>query len=328
MSCADVETIQAGDGTKVDFSFNFPYLFKNEIKVYFWNRVTKEYDEIAQDGSGWGQAPANTIYPWEITDANPTIVHFTEVNSGGNTAEPPPAPAAVVDPNEQLVDNVKIRRVTNIDDIRALFNAGSAIRSDDLNKNFEQLRYALQEANCTSVPEEVYQYLLDNYWDRFNNTVYSTEAWRIDDATIATTAALEARFQDQEDEKFTKAKLAAASDVMPDDDVAVPTTGAVKDFVDHVVETDILVDGTGLNKTGSGGQVTLGISANSVDFDRIKLTRFNWLTRLLIIKLLVPTIKSLLQLQLSVVLKTTYKTLHPLVLVLVKVLFGLTLMMT
>ena len=270
MSCADVETIQAGDGTKVDFSFDFPYLFKNEIKVYFWNRVTKEYDEIAQDGTGWGQAPANTIYPWEVDDANPTIVHFTEVDSGGNTAEPPPAPAAVVDPNEEEVDNVKIRRVTNIADIRALFNPGSAIRSDDLNKNFEQLRYAIQEANCTSVPDEVYQYLLDNYWDRFDNTLYSADAWRSDDATIATTAALEARFQDQEDEKFTKAELAAASDVMPDDDVAVPTTGAVKDFVDHVVETDILVDGTGLNKTGSGGQVTIGISAKSVDFDRIK----------------------------------------------------------
>jgi hypothetical protein len=151
-----------------------------------------------------------------------------------------------------------------------LFNPGSAIRSDDLNKNFEQLRYAVQEANCQDVPEEVYQYLLNNYWDRFDNTIYQADAWRSDDLTIATTAALDQRFQDEVNETFTKAELAAAADVMPDDDVAVPTTGAVKDFVDHVVETDILVDGTGLNKTGSGGQVTLGISANSVDFDRIK----------------------------------------------------------
>ena len=270
MSCADVETIQAGNGTKDQFSFDFPYLFKNEIKVYFWNRVTKEYEEIAQDGTGWGQAPANTIYPWEITDANPTVVHFTEIDSGGNTAEVPPAPAAIVDPNESLVDNVKIRRVTNIEDIRALFNAGSAIRSDDLNKNFEQLRYAIQEANCTSVPDEVYQYLLDNYWDRFDNTLYSTEAWRSDDATIATTAALDQRFQDIDLDTFTKAELTAASNVLPDNDTAVTTTGTVKNYVDHVVETDILVDGTGLNKTGSGGQVTLGISADSVDFDRIK----------------------------------------------------------
>ena len=253
MSCTDVQTIQAGDGSKVNFSFDFPYIFKSEIHVYFWNATTKEWDEkLTTDGT----------YPWQVTDANPTIVEFT------GTA--PPSPAVPVDPGETAVDNVRIRRITNIDDIRALFNPGSAIRSDDLNKNFEQLRYAIQEANCPGIPDDVYQYLLDNYWDRFDNTLYSADAWRSDDATIATTAALDQRFQDEVNETFTKAELAAASDVMPDDDVAVPTTGAVKDFVDHVVETDILVDGTGLNKTGSGGQVTLGISANSVDFDRIK----------------------------------------------------------
>ena len=69
---------------------------------------------------------------------------------------------------------------------------------------------------------------------------------------------------------LTKAELAALSDVMPDNDDAVPTTGATKDYIDHVIETDILVDGTGLNKSGSGGQVTIGISAGSVDLDRIK----------------------------------------------------------
>jgi hypothetical protein len=253
MSCTDVQTIQPGDGSKTQFSFDFPYIFKSEIHVYFWNATTKEWDEkLTTDGT----------HPWQVTDANPTIVEFT------STA--PPAPAVPTVPGESAVDNVRIRRVTNIDDIRALFNPGSAIRSNDLNRNFEQLRYAIQESNCQDVPEEVYQYLLDNYWDRFDNTIYQADTWRSDDATIATTAALDQRFQDEVNDTFTKAELAAASDVMPDDDVAVPTTGAVKDFVDHVIETDILVDGTGLNKTGSGGQVTIGISADSVDFDRIK----------------------------------------------------------
>ena len=253
MSCTDVQTIQAGNGTKTQFSFDFPYIFKSEIHVYFWNATTKEYDE---------KLTTDSTYPWRITDANPTIVEFT------GTA--PPAPATPVDPGETAVDNVKIRRITQIDDIRALFNPGSAIRSDDLNNNFEQLKYAIQEANCQGIPDDVDQYLKDYYWDRFDNTLYSADTWRSDDATIATTAALDQRFQDEVNETFTKAELAAASDVMPDNDDAVPTTGAVKDFVDHVVETDILVDGTGLNKTGSGGQVTLGISADSVDFDRIK----------------------------------------------------------
>jgi hypothetical protein len=253
MSCADVQTIQAGNGTKTQFSFDFPYIFKSEIHVYFWNATTKEWDE---------KLTTDSTYPWQVTDANPTIVEFT------STA--PPAPATPVDPNETSVDNVRIRRITNIEDIRALFSPGSAIRSDDLNNNFEQLRYAIQESNCPGVTDEVYEYLLENYWDRFDNTLYSADTWRSDDATIATTAALDQRFQDEVNDTLTKAELAAASDVMPDDDVAVPTTGATKDYIDHVIETDILVDSTGLNKTGSGGQVTIGISAGSVDLDRIK----------------------------------------------------------
>src|SRR6056300_244795 len=253
MSCADVQTIQAGNGSKTQFSFDFPYLFKTEIEVSFWNATTKEWDV---------KATTDATYPWQVTDANPTIVEFT------STA--PPLPTTPTVPGEPTIDNVRIRRVTNIDDIRALFSPGSAIRSDDLNKNFEQLRYAIQEANCLGVPNELYQYLLDNYWDRFDNTIYSADTWRSDDATIATTAALDQRFQDEVNDTLTKAELAAASDVMPDDDVAVPTTGATKDYIDHVIETDILVDGTGLNKSGSGGQVTIGIGEGSVDLDRIK----------------------------------------------------------
>jgi len=253
MSCADVQTIQAGNGSKTQFSFDFPYLFKTEIEVSFWNATTKEWDV---------KATTDATYPWRVTDANPTIVEFT------STA--PPSPATPVDPGEPTVDNVRIRRNTSIADIRALFSPGSAIRSDDLNKNFEQLRYAIQESNCEGISDEVYQYLLDYYWDRFDNTLYSADTWRSDDATIATTAALDQRFQDEVNDTLTKAELAAASDVMPDNDVAVPTTGATKDYIDHVIETDILVDGTGLNKSGSGGQVTIGISAGSVDLDRIK----------------------------------------------------------
>ena len=253
MACSDVQTIQAGNGTKTQFSFDFPYIFKSEIHVYFWNVTTKEYDE---------KLTTDSTYPWRITDANPTIVEFT------GTA--PPSPTAPTDPNESTVDNVKIRRITKVDDIRALFNPGSAIRSDDLNKNFEQLRYAIQESNCQDVPEEIFEFLEDYYWDNFNKTVYSTDTWSSSDAKIATTAAMDARFQDEATETLTKAELASASNVIPDNDTALPTTGAVKDYVDHVVETDILVNSTGLEKSATNGQVTLGIAAGSVDLDRIK----------------------------------------------------------
>src|SRR5210317_475675 len=195
MSCADVQTIQAGDGSKTQFSFDFPYLFKTEIEVSFWNATTKEWDV---------KATTDATYPWRVTDANPTIVEFT------STA--PPLPATPTVPGEPTIDNVRIRRVTSIDDIRALFSPGSAIRSDDLNKNFEQLRYAIQESNCEGISDEVYQYLLDNYWDRFDNTLYSADAWRSDDATIATTAALDQRFQDEVAETITSSETWANDD--------------------------------------------------------------------------------------------------------------------
>jgi hypothetical protein len=248
MSCADVQTIQAGNGSKTQFSFDFPYLFKTEIEVSFWNATTKEWDV---------KATTDATYPWRVTDANPTIVEFT------STA--PPSPATPVDPGEPTVDNVRIRRVTNIDDIRALFSPGSAIRSDDLNKNFEQLRYAIQEANCQEVSDEVKQYLEDYYWDRFDNTLYSADAWRSDDATIATTAALDQRFQDEVAETIT------SSETWANDDNTIATTAAIDDQIDQAITNDIGTDGTGITITDDGdGTITLGLGAGSIDFDRIK----------------------------------------------------------
>ena len=186
MACTDVQTIQAGNGSKTQFSFDFPYIFKSEIHVYFWNVTTKEYDEkLTTDGT----------YPWQVTDANPTIVEFT------GTA--PPSPAAPTDPGESTVDNVKIRRITKLDDISALFNPGSAIRSDDLNKNFEQLRYAIQEANCAGIPDDVDDYLKQYYWNNFDSTVYSTETWDSDDDQVATTQAIDARVDAKIDTAIT-----------------------------------------------------------------------------------------------------------------------------
>ena len=222
MSCSDVQTIQAGNGTKTQFSFDFPYIFKSEIHVYFWNQATKEYDEVLT---------TDATYPWRITDANPTIVEFT------STA--PPAPTTPTDPGETAVDNVKIRRITNVDDIRALFNPGSAIRSDDLNKNFEQLRYAVQEANCQGIPDDVDQYLKDYYWDRFDNTLYSADTWVSNDTKLATTQSIDQRIDSKVDNALTL-------------DI---------DGSDGITITD--------DSPGSG-QIVVGIGASSVDLDRIK----------------------------------------------------------
>jgi hypothetical protein len=209
MSCTDVQTIQAGNGTKTQFSFDFPYIFKSEIHVYFWNATTKEWDEkLTTDGT----------YPWRITDANPTIVEFT-------STAPPSTP-------ETGVDNVRIRRITNLDDIRALFNPGSAIRSDDLNNNFEQLRYAIQEANCQDVPEEIEEYINEYYWNNYTDTVKSSDTWDSSDTKIATTAAMDARFQDEANETIT------STETWVENDDTVPTTLAASNQYDTLVQTN------------------------------------------------------------------------------------------
>jgi hypothetical protein len=220
MACTDVQTIQAGNGSKTQFSFDFPYIFKSEIHVYFWNAVTKEYDE---------KLTTDSTYPWRITDANPTIVEFT------GTA--PPSPATPVDPGEPTVDNVKIRRITKVDDIRALFNPGSAIRSDDLNKNFEQLRYAIQESNCQGIPDDVDAYLKNYYWDRYDNTLYDGDTWVSNDTKIASTEAIDDRVD-------SKIDTALTTDIAGSDGVSITNDG----------------DGT----------ITVGLTDNSVDFDKIK----------------------------------------------------------
>ena len=81
------------------------------------------------------------------------------------------------------------------------------------------------------------QYFEANSWDDETETLHSDETWSSVDTQIATAKAIENRI-------------------------------AAK--IDTALETDVLVDNSGLNKTGNGGQVTLGISENSVDLDRIK----------------------------------------------------------
>jgi hypothetical protein len=271
MSCTDVQTIQAGNGTKTQFSFDFPYIFKSEIHVYFWNATTKEWDEkLTTDGT----------YPWQVTDANPTIVEFT-------STAPPSTP-------EAGVDNVRIRRLTNLDDIRALFNPGSAIRSDDLNNNFEQLRYAIQEANCQDVPEEIEEYINTYYWNNYTDTVKSSDTWDSSDTKIATTAALDARFQDEANETITSSEswvsdddhvattasidarfqdelneTITSSETWPDNDDTIATTAAIDNRIDTAITNDIGTDGTGITVTDDGdGTITLGLA--NIDLDRIK----------------------------------------------------------
>ena len=281
MSCTDVQTIQPGDGSKVNFSFDFPYIFKSEIHVYFWNVTTKEWDE---------KLTTDATHPWRVTDANPTIVEFT--------SNAPPAPTAPTDPGEPTVDNVRIRRITNIDDIRALFNPGSAIRSDDLNRNFEQLRYAIQEANCVGIPDDVDEYLKTYYWNKFDDVIYSADDWPTDgtaDQRIATVAAMDARFQDEatetvesgeawvsdDDHIATTAAIDArffedetetikSDEAWTNSDDLIATTSAIDARIDAAITGDIASDGSGITVTDDGdGTITLSIEDGDLGLEKI-----------------------------------------------------------
>ena len=162
-------------------------------------------------------------------------------------------------------NNVRIFRDTDIDSLRNEFFAGSAIRAQDLNDDFLQTLYSAQELEdqfvtksdgefdtnvdmnsnrITELADPVdaqdavtKQYLEDNYFDDDTETIVAAETWPDNDTTIATTAAIDNR---------------------------------VDSKIDTAIEGDVLIDNTGLSKSATGGQVTLGIAANSVDLDRIK----------------------------------------------------------
>ena len=150
---------------------------------------------------------------------------------------------------------IRIYRDTIIDTLKATFFPGSAIKAEDLNDNFTQNNFTVQE-------------IKNNTWDVDLQTIKSNETWVSNDSQIATTAAMDARFQDEATETIE------STETWVSDNDRVPTTLASDNRVDSKIDTaitgDILIDSTGLTKATSSGQTTLGIGANSVDLDRIK----------------------------------------------------------
>src|SRR5210317_1089455 len=86
-----------------------------------------------------------------------------------------------------LNDRIRIYRFTNVDNLKATFASGSSIRAVDLNNNFQQNNFAVEE--------------IRNYsWDNEIDTIHSDETWVSNDTLIATTAAMDQRFLDEADE--------------------------------------------------------------------------------------------------------------------------------
>ena len=277
---ATTEIFYNGDDSTTLFSFPFEYITKDDVKVSINDVDTTAY-----------------------TYANDTEIEMDTAPLQGQ--------------------RLRIYRLTDVDDLKATFASGSSIRAKDLNDNFQQNNFAVEE--------------IRNYtWDNEIDTIHSDETWVSNDTLIATTAAMDQRFLDEADEvilssetwasnddsvastasidnridskidaaitgdigtdgtgititddgdgtitlglgvssidldKIKAGDVVTSSEGWANDDNTIATTAKIDDVIDDAITGDILIDATGLTKATSGGQVTLGIGAGSVDLDRIK----------------------------------------------------------
>lgn len=170
MSCDSNEIKYTGNGSQTLFTFPFTYMDQDDVYVSLYDYSTRRWVDVART---------------EWSFANATTIEF-------NTAPPVPVDTTL-EPN-----NVKLYRSTAIDPLLASFYPGSAIRAQDLNDNFEQLQLAIQEGRC-QVPEWFYDYIYEEYWNKFDNTITETEQRdgtansKLDDDHLFTAGAIAVR---------------------------------------------------------------------------------------------------------------------------------------
>ena len=123
------------------FSFTFPYIDTTDIKV--------SVDSVVK------------TLTTDYTLASATQIQFNTAPGASKT--------------------VRIYRDTDADTKKASFFSGSAIRSQDLNENFDQTLYKTQELIRD----------VGNIWDDTTETINSSETWLDSDVHIATCAAIE-----------------------------------------------------------------------------------------------------------------------------------------
>jgi hypothetical protein len=209
---ATTENTFNGNGSTGPFSFTFEYIEQSDVKV--------SIDGVTQSTT-------------EYTFPTATSIQFTTKTPSAS-------------------ELIRIFRDTDIDTLKATFFAGSAIKAEDLNDNFTQNNFAVQE-------------IANNTWDKEIDTIHSDEAWVSNDTQIATTAAIEAQFFNDNTETIQ------SGEAWPDNDITIATTAAIDDYIDGVITSDIGTDGTGITVTDDGdGTITLGLADDTIDFDKIK----------------------------------------------------------
>lgn len=124
------EALRNGDGNTVTFNFPFEYLEESDVKVSVDGLVKTQ-------------------------DTDYTFSSLTEIT--------------FVDPPPTGTGNVRIFRETEIDNLRTQFFAGSAIRAQDLNENFNQTLYVTQEVSDRFIDRT--QAVFQNNVDLSNNKI-------------------------------------------------------------------------------------------------------------------------------------------------------------
>ena len=189
------ENNDTGNGSKVLFSFTFPYLEKTDIKV-------------SVDGTDRALGSGSTEYQF----ASATQIQFNTAPTNGQA--------------------VRIYRDTNIDNLKAEFFSGSAIRSQDLNEDFRQNLYNSQETEAA----------VANKFNKTTDLIDSTETWAASDSKIASTSAIDARV----DSKLT---TKVVDDIIPGTGVSIadntPTSGKITINLDaELVELSTMATNT------------------------------------------------------------------------------------
>jgi len=200
------ENNYTGNGTTRIFSFTFPYLEDTDVKVSL-NQVDTTNFELA----------------------NATQINFTADASGETSTQ-----AASGAPKASVA--IKVYRDTNIDNLQAEFFSGSAIRSQDLNNDFNQTLYACQETEKS----------VDGKWNDSTQTLDSTEAFVDSNDYIMTAAAIDDRINTNiASHSLTDGKIWAgngsnvSAQVTPSGDVTMSNTGAFT-IANTAVETGMI----------------------------------------------------------------------------------------
>ena len=191
--CEATKIEYAGNGRTTKFSFPFSYLHFYDVKAALWDDDKKEY----------------------ITQTNLYVL------SDASTVEFLQAPPAPVDGTPNGL-NVRIFRGTDLDTMQSTFYPGSSIRAQDLNDNFDQVRFSVQETQCNV--ESNRNDLEEQFWGKFG------VGGRADLGTP------ESPYDTMYQSDQIKGRWYGDPEGYTGDQEAVPTTGAISARLDPYVQ--------------------------------------------------------------------------------------------